>query len=330
VSLADLLPARIKLRHAVPLAPHTTLRAGGPAEWLVMAKSTEELALLARHAHRRKIPIHVLGWGSNVLPSDRGVAGLTVLNRSNVIDFRDEGFVDVDTGVPFQELFIKTAQAGLSGFEYAVGIPGTLGGALVSNAGAYRSQVSEFLIELEVVDRGQRRRIKPQEMQFAYRDSILRRPDPPLLVLLRATFRLPSGDRKAIYDEAREYQRQRISKQPPPASAGSFFKNVVDHELALRLRALPDPLREAGVVPAGFLIMESGLTGRRLGGAMISRRHANFILNVGDASATDIRDLAELVKRRVAIEFGVDLEEEVLYLGDWSAYRDGMKRSPSL
>ncbi|MBV6457544.1 MAG: UDP-N-acetylenolpyruvoylglucosamine reductase [Fimbriimonadaceae bacterium] len=320
MSLASTLPGRLKIRHGVSLAPLTTLRAGGPAEWLVSANSTEELAMLAQHCHRQRLPLTVLGWGSNVLPSDHGVAGLTVVNRSTVIDIREDGTVDVDTGASFQELFLKCAQAKLGGFEYAVGIPGTVGGALVSNAGAYRSQISEFLIELDVVDNGVRKRIPPLAMNFAYRDSILRTTVPPPLIVLRATFRLAPREPKAIYDEAREYQRQRIGKQPPPASAGSFFKNVSDPDLAQRLRSLPVQLREAGVVPAGFLIMESGLPGQRLGGAMISRRHANFILNVSNASAGDIRSLAELAKRRVSVEFGVTLEEEVLYLGDWSRW----------
>lgn len=328
MSLAATLPGRLKLRHGVSLAPFTTLRAGGPAEWLVCAHSTEELAMLAQHCHRQRLPLTVLGWGSNVLPSDHGLAGLTVLNRSTVIDIREDGTIDVDTGASFQELCIKSAQAGLGGFEYAVGIPGTVGGALVSNAGAYRSQISEFLIELDVIDNGVRKQIAPLALQFAYRDSILRRPIPPPLIVLRATFRLQRRERKAIFDEAREYQRQRIGKQPPPASAGSFFKNVSDAELAQRLRSLPVQLREAGIVPAGFLIMESGLPGHRLGGAMISRRHANFIVNVGNAVAADIRSLAELAKRRVFVEFGVTLEEEVLYLGDWSRWAARVQELP--
>jgi UDP-N-acetylmuramate dehydrogenase len=134
--------------------------------------------------------------------------------------------------------------------------------------------------------------------------------------------KLPRGSAKSVYDEAREYQRQRISKQPAPASAGSFFKNVNDAELAERIEGLPERLRASGVVPAGFLVEHVGLAGTRLGGAMVSRRHANFILNVQGATATEIRQLAGLVKRKVRQTFGVALEEEVLYLGDWSGYRE--------
>jgi UDP-N-acetylmuramate dehydrogenase len=259
----------------------------------------------------------VLGWGSNVLPSDHGVEGLVILNRAQSITIRDNGDVEAESGCGFQELFVKTAQQGLRGLEFAVGIPGTLGGALVSNAGAYRSSISEFLTELEIVADGVRCWVTPDYMQFSYRDSILRQQPSPRVAILKARMQLPRGESKAIYDEAREYQRQRISKQPPPASAGSFFKNVVDQDLAQSLPGLTDGMRQNGVIPAGFLIEAVGLKGYRLGGAMFGQRHANFILNVGEATATNIRELAQYGARKVHDRFGVCLEEEVLYLGKW-------------
>lgn len=307
-------------RSQVSLAPLTTLKAGGVAERFWRARTVDELGAISVHLHESGVVPTLLGHGSNILPSDDGVPGDTVHVLARRIEIDPSGVVTADCGCAFQDLFLATAQAGLLGFEYAVGIPGTLGGALVSNAGAYRSNVSEFLTELEIVFRGERRWVEPAFMAFSYRDSRLRKPEPEACTLLRARFRLPRGIPKAIYDEAREYQRQRISKQPPPASAGSFFKNVTDPALAERLPRLPDRLREAGVVPAGFLVQEVGLAGTRHGGAMIARRHANFILNVGNATATAIRELAELAKRRVVGQFGVLLEEEVLYLGDWSRF----------
>jgi UDP-N-acetylmuramate dehydrogenase len=195
-----------------------------------------------------------------------------------------------------------------------------VGGALVSNAGAYRSCVSDFLTEIEVVFEGKRQWVEPAFMEFSYRDSILRRPEPPALALIRLRLKMEPGDPKKIYDDARDYQRQRISKQPPPASAGSFFKNVNDKSLAQTLEKLPAALKEAGVVPSGFLIEHSGLMGTQVGGAVLSGRHGNFILNVGGASATDIRRLAEIAKKKVQESFGVLIEEEVLYLGDWSGF----------
>lgn len=306
------------LRQDVSLRPFTTLRAGGKADWFAQTRTVDELAELAAWCHLRTDPLTVLGWGSNVLPADAGVAGTVIVNETRELKIdRESGMVEVDSGVGFQELFLKTAQAGLAGLEYAVGIPGTVGGALVSNAGAYRSNISEFLTEIEIVLEGERQWVKPDWMEFSYRDSVLRRSNPPRAVLLRLRFELKSGKPKAIYDEARDYQRQRISKQPPSASAGSFFKNVNDAELALRLDSLPGRLREAGIVPAGYLIEQVGLIGHRIGGAMFARRHANFIVNVGGATATEIRDLATLAKWKVREAFGVGLEEEVLYLGRW-------------
>ena len=301
----------------VSLAPFTTLKAGGPAEFFARASNADALAQLASDAMSSGQPLSVLGWGSNVLPADAGVDGLVVINEASHIAVEQGGDVQAETGCSFQELFLKTAQAGLGGLEFAVGIPGTLGGALVSNAGAYRSNVSEFLVELEIVDREGRRWVPPGWMEFSYRDSLLRRPDAPQAALLQVRLRLPLRAAKAIYDEARDYQRQRISKQPAPASAGSFFKNVNDAGLAERLEGLPTRLKEAGVVPAGYLIEAAGLKGFRLGRAMFGVRHANFLLNTGGATAGELRALAEHAKGKVHRRFGVLLEEEVLFLGNW-------------
>ncbi|MBC8064325.1 MAG: UDP-N-acetylmuramate dehydrogenase [Chlorobia bacterium] len=301
----------------------TTLKAGGKAERFCRVSTSSQLAGAAQKTHANDWPTTILGWGSNMLPSDYGVPGLVIWNQSKRIAVARSGEVLADTGCAFQELFLKTAQAGLRGLEFAVGIPGSLGGALVSNAGAYRSNVSEFITRLEVVSDGERKWVSPDELEFSYRDSILRRSDPPKLVVLKVEMKLPQGDPKTNYDEAREYQRQRISKQPPPASAGSFFKNVLNAELAQTLPGLTDGMRKAGVVPAGFLIEAAGLKGFRMGGAMQGARHANFILNVGNATAFEIRRLATHTKRVVMDKFQVELDEEVLYLGDWSRFVEG-------
>lgn len=311
------------VRGKVLLAPYVTLRAGGLADEFAVAPTTEALYELFKDACEAGKPFTILGWGSNVLPSDYGVGGVTVVNASKRIKIAKSGEVIADCGFGFQELFLKTAQAGLRGLEFAVGIPGTLGGALVSNAGAYRSNVSEFVTGLEISMEGRVPEwVGPAWMKFSYRDSLLRSASAPKAILLRVAMKLPKGDSKRIYDEAREYQRQRISKQPGPASAGSFFKNVNHAELANGLDALPIKLKAAGVVPAGYLIEAVGLKGRRLGGAMFGRRHANFMLNIGHATATEIRNLATLAKRRVMDRFGVLLEEEVLYLGRWDRFDD--------
>ena len=288
---------------------------------MAKARSADELAEIAEATQREGVATTYLGWGSNILPSDAGVPGLVVVNLARRIAIGTNGEILADAGCGFQELFLKSAQAGLAGLQFAVGIPGTLGGAMVSNAGAYRSEIAKFITEIEVVSEGKRQWVEPSFMGFSYRDSLLRRPDPPPIALIQVRLRLQAGDPRKVYDEGREYQRQRISKQPPPASAGSFFKNVTDKAFAATLPDLPEKMRESGVVPAGFLIERAGLMGTRQGGAMLSTRHANFILNVAGATATDIRRLAERAKRVVLEKFGAELEEEVLYLGDWSGYR---------
>lgn len=304
------------------LRPYTTLRAGGNAELLAIARTVDMLAAVVGEVHSRDERPTVLGWGSNVLPADAGVPGVTVINQTRALEVSEEGVLRADSGCAFQDVFLKAAQAGRRGLEYAVGIPGTLGGALVSNAGAYRSSVSEFITRIEVIEDGERKWVDPSWMQFSYRDSVLRQANGPNAVILQVEMQLPAGNPKAIYDEAREYQRQRIGKQPSQPSAGSFFKNVVDHDLAANLPGLTDGMRKAGVVPAGFLIEAVGLKGTRHGGAAIGRRHANFLLNLNGATATEIRQLAGRAKRAVLARFGVELEEEVLYLGDWSSFRD--------
>lgn len=310
------------LEHEVSLRSFTTLRAGGAAEWFAEVRSVEDLEIAVTHCRSEGRRTTILGSGSNVLPSDDGVPGVVIVNSARTIEIHADGTAIADTGCSLQELFLKAAQASYAGLEFAVGIPGTLGGALVSNAGAYRSNVSEFLTELEISTTAARKWEAPAIMEFAYRDSVLRRAHPPDIALLRAKLKLPQGDPKAIYDEAREYQRQRISKQPPMASAGSFFKNVESQDLADRLDTLPERLRLAGVVPAGYLIEHAGLAGFEHRGAQISRKHANFIVNSRNANATAIRELAEMAKKLVLDKFGVELEEEVLYLGDWRRFEE--------
>lgn len=309
------LPPQIPIREHYPLRCFTTLQAGGAARYLVIVRQLEDFALVASLAQLLDIPHVILGSGSNVLPSDKGVNGLVIINACTRINFDDELYAE--TGCWFQDLFLTAAQKSLSGLEFAVGIPGTLGGALVSNAGAYRANIADCLRYVEIVQGGDRRWVEPSYLDFKYRDSVLRRPNAPSIALLAVRLDLPIGNAKRIYDLAREFQRQRISKQPPHASAGSFFKNVESKEFAQRIEGLPQKLCDAGVVPAGFLIEKCGLKGEQIGRAIISRKHANFICNLGGASANEIRSLAELAKRRVSEVFGITLEEEVLYLGEW-------------
>jgi len=310
------VPVASHLRQNEPLKYYTTLRVGGPADLFYKATAVEEFAQVVIAAQELHVPTFILGLGSNLLVSDKGIRGLVVYNCCRRVEVGE--ITRAESGASFQQLFLRTAQAGLSGLEFAVGIPGTVGGALISNAGAFRENIGDLVQTIDIVVEGERRQVTKEWMRFSYRDSILRRPNPPRAAILAVTLRLRRGDRWHIFAKAREMQRWRIERQPHNPSAGSFFKNVYDAQLAQRLPSLPPPLKEAGVVPAGYLIAEAGLKGTRVGGAMVSVKHANFLINAGGATATDIRKLADLVKQVVYEKFGVLLEEEVLTVGDWS------------
>lgn len=313
--LVQTVPVPSHLRFCEPLKNYTTLRVGGPADVFYKVTDISEFAQVVITAHRLNVPTFILGLGSNLLVGDKGIRGLVVYNCCRRIEVGEMTFSD--SGASFQQLFLKTAQAGLSGLEFAVGIPGTVGGALVSNAGAFRENICDLVESIDIVVEGERKLVSKDWMQFSYRDSILRRPNTPRAAILAVTLRLQPGDRRQIFDRARELQRWRIERQPPNPSAGSFFKNVYDEELAQKLSSLPPPLKEAGVVPAGYLIAEAGLKGLRVRGAMVSPKHANFLINAGGATASEIRQLADMVKQRVYEKFGVWLEEEVLTVGEW-------------
>lgn len=308
--------ARAAVQRDMPLSRHTSLRVGGPADYFVEARETDILAEVAALAQSYALPHFILGEGSNVCVSDAGVRGLVLRNACARADIGPLTYVDA--GHNFMRLFQKTLRGSLSGLEFAVGIPGTVGGALVSNAGAYRANICDLVREIDVVEDGERKWVGPEWMEFSYRDSRLRRTGDKPAALVGVTLQLTPGNRTQIRLKAKDIQMQRILKQPWEPSAGSFFKNVYDRALAERLSNLPKPLKEAGVVPAAYLSEACGCKGLTIGRAGISPKHANFIVNLGGATAADIRCVAETVKAQVWDAFGVRLEEEVLYVGAWT------------
>jgi UDP-N-acetylmuramate dehydrogenase len=311
------LPDRLQgaIRRDEPLRKYTTLRVGGPADLYFQAANADDLAAVAAAAQSASLQYFLLGGGSNVCISDKGVRGLVIHNLCRACEVGP--VTRVDAGHNFMSLFLKSARASLSGLEFAVGIPGSVGGALVSNAGAYRQNICDLVVDIDVVEEGERKTVGPDWMAFSYRDSRLRRPNASPAALVGVTLRLAPKPRTEIMARARDNQRQRIFKQPWYPSAGSFFKNVYDRTLAEQLPELPAPMKEAGVVPAGYLSAACDCKGLTVGGAQISRRHGNFVVNRGNATADDIRQLTGIVKQRVFDRFGVKLEEEVLYAGDW-------------
>lgn len=315
-ALALLSPETIAcVRRDEPMRRHTTLRVGGPADYYIEAERTETLAEAACLAQRLALPYFVLGEGSNICVSDRGIRGMVLRNACRRTEIGPETYADC--GCNFMRLFVKTMQAGLSGLEFAVGIPGTLGGALVSNAGAYRANICDLVQRIDLVHGGVRQCVEPEWMGFSYRDSRLRREAHGTTALVGVWLRLTPAPKREVRLKAKDFQMQRILKQPWEPSAGSFFKNVYDHALAESLPNLPASMKLAGVVPAAYLSEACGCKGFTVGGAAVSPRHANFIVNRGEATAAEIRQTAETVKARVWERFGIRLEEEVLYVGEW-------------
>lgn len=309
------------LKRDEPMARHTTLKVGGAARWFWAASDVETLAQVLALCVWHDIPYLFVGHGSNLLMSDAGYDGLVIQNRCKGCQVGEE--THAESGVSFGSLFLQTARAGFGGLEWAIGIPGTVGGALVSNAGAYRGNIGPLVRSVRVFADGRDQTVGPEWMEFSYRDSRLRRAGIGRTVILSCVLHLTErDDPDAILAHAKEYQAQRRAKQPYAPSAGSFFKNVNDKALAESLPHLPAGMKAAGVVPAGFLSEACGLKGLRVGGAQVSEKHANFLVNAGGATASDLRTLAQRVKTAVQERFSVTLEEEVLYVGDWKTWPD--------
>ncbi|MCP9839967.1 UDP-N-acetylmuramate dehydrogenase [Synechococcus sp. J7-Johnson] len=309
-----LTPARDPVQNQVSLADYTTWKVGGPAEWFAEPASRDELMALARWARAENLPLRLIGAGSNLLVSDGGLDGLTLCNRrlqGSVIE-PSTGLVEAQAGEPIPTLARKAARAGLSGLEWAVGIPGTVGGAAVMNAGAQGGCTAECLQDVTVLNPAGGDEpfvLQSSELEFAYRHSRLQQE--PLLVL-SARFRLSFGhDPAEISRRTSANLSSRTSSQPyQQPSCGSVFRN-------------PEPRK------AGQLIEQLGLKGLAMGGAMVSPIHANFIVNTGGASAHDIDQLIRLVQQRVFSAHGIELHTEVKRLGYFPA-PGGMARNLSV
>ncbi len=279
------------------LADHTTMRVGGPADLLVDALDVAAMKRLVRGARSAGLPLTVLGRGSNVVVADAGVRGLVILSRAEGCRIEGTRLI-ADAGLPLARAATLAQEAGLSGLEFGLAIPGTVGGAIWGNAGAHGGDIAGALESVTLLRADGSEAIEPASaLALAYRDSLLKRS--PGDLVLTATFGLAPADPAVIKARLDDIRRWRRDHQPlSRPSAGSMFRNPAGDS-------------------AGRLIDSCGLKGRRLGGAEISEKHANFIVNSGGASAADVRCLAELARRTVAARYGVELAYEVQFIGDW-------------
>ena len=300
----------VKTSRDEPLARFTTMRVGGPADLFATAHNAFELRALVRFARSRGLPHLVLGRGSDIVVSDAGVRGLVIQNRAEGSRVDDGRYV-AESGVPMARAATETQKAGLTGLEFGLAIPGTVGGAVWANAGAHESNVATVLESARVLDAaGSEVILEGAGLAFDYRDSRLKHtgPDEHPEVVLDATFHLEPADAATIKERLDDIRRWRQAHQPLGIpSAGSVFRN-------------PEG------TSAGKLIDEAGLKGLRIGGATVSEKHANFIVNDQKGSAADVRRVAERVRAEVRRRNGVELRFEIEFVGDWSDWSSEEER----
>ncbi|HJW83745.1 MAG TPA: UDP-N-acetylmuramate dehydrogenase [Anaerolineae bacterium] len=296
-----------------PLSRHTTSRIGGPADLFVEATSADDLGELVRLAWRSGVPVFILGGGANILVSDTGIRGLVILNKARRLEFLGGGRVRAESGVLLPTLARECIAHGLSGVEWAIGVPGTVGGAIVGNAGAHGRDTAADVGQVWILGPDNNVRVwTKEELQFEYRSSRIKREvterrregerelGGTRYVVLAAELELAQGSRAQLEARAAEFNEYRRRTQPPGASIGSMFKN---------------PPGDA----AGRLIDAAGVKGTRIGMAQIATLHANFFVNLGGATGHEVKALIDLARTRVRERFGVELELEIELVGEWDS-----------
>jgi UDP-N-acetylmuramate dehydrogenase len=285
------------LKRSEKLASHTTFGIGGEADFFYVARRPEDLIRAIQAAKEIRIPFFVLGSGSNVLVSDSGFGGLVIKNQCDKIFLSDKK-ITCQSGARLDDLVSLSCGNSLSGMEFAAGIPGTIGGAVRGNAGAFGKTVGDLLAEAAILNsRGSVERVQKGYFEFGYRESRLRKTKD---ILLSATFELKKEEKEKIEEEIQKNLEERRKRIPQKEkSAGCFFKNVVDN---------------GKKISAGFLLEQVGAKRMRQKDAAVFKNHANILINSGKAKCEDVRRLANFLKRKIKEEFDIDLEEEIVYL----------------
>jgi UDP-N-acetylmuramate dehydrogenase len=293
-----------------PMARYTSARVGGSAEMFVIATTVPELHTAVELAYLQHIPYMVIGGGSNILVSDNGIKGLVILNKARDVHFRHTGLsvvCSVESGMNLSSLARQCIAKGLGGLEWAISIPGTVGGAVVGNSGAHGGDMATTLLSTTVWEPGSGLNIyNNADMEYGYRDSILKKEQKegrPRRVVLTAELELRPEPTEVLMARADGFVARRKETQPGGASMGSMFKNPENYY-------------------AGYLIEAAGLKGFRCGGAQISEKHANFFINDEEATAEDVRSLIAEAWNTVRENFGVELDLEVELVGDWKFDED--------
>jgi len=311
----------VMIQERVDLKPYTYMKVGGQARFLVDVKNAEDLASAVAFAKKQKVPFVVLGAASNVVVADSGFPGLVIRMQMRGIE-RKENTLTADAGVPNAVLVARTVADGLSGLEWAIGIPGTVGGSVRGNAGCFGGEIKDVLQTVRVfnTETGKVAEHDSVFCHFGYRESVFKRH--PNLIILSATFTLRPGNPEVSQRMVRHYTAGRSKSQDiGESSAGCMFKNVAwptgDAQRKRLLHFLPQlaEFTQFPTIPAGFLIDHLGLKGRAIGGVSISKKHGNYMINRGNARAEEVVMLVGLVKEYVHRKYDLHLEEEIQYIG---------------
>jgi len=292
------------LRKNVSLKKYTTFRIGGRAKYFFMAKSEKDLFEVIRWAVRSETPFFILGRGSNLLVSDKGYKGIVIKIKFSAFKFkRNKAFVSA--GTEARKLVQASMEKGLSGLEWLSGIPTTIGGAIRGNAGAFGKNISNVVKKVKVLEVSKKGKLRIKNLskrrcRFSYKQSIFKKNEN--LIILSAVLKLKKDKKENIKERIEKYLRYRKENHPNGLSAGCIFKNYKF---------------KGKLTPASFLIEKAGLKGEKIGSAQVSPKHANFIINLGKAKAEDVFLLIKTVKKKVKDKFGISLEEEIQYLGDF-------------
>lgn len=298
--LAAMLENHGELRRNEPMSRHTTFGIGGPADLFLTVRDLEQLSFAANAAHDAGIDVFVLGSGSNILVADGGIRGLVLDNRARKETPDSNGTTyRVESGASFAAFARKMCRQGLGGLTWAVGIPGTLGGAVVYNAGAYGGSLGDVLTRVRLQEHGNGDEwVDAADLGLVYRGSVFTRGQFVDKTVLEVELRLEPADSKELLERAASYDAKRLAAQPRGRNAGSMFKNPAEQ-------------------PAWKLIDAVGLRGAQRGDAAISEKHCNFFVNYGNARAEDVAWLVHEAQRRVREQFGIELQREVAFVGDW-------------
>ncbi|MDA0207859.1 MAG: UDP-N-acetylmuramate dehydrogenase [bacterium] len=313
--LQSIFPGRLKTNEL--LGKHLNFRIGGPARFFAEVKTVEELVHAIQLCKEHEVEFFVLGGGSNTLASDEGFDGVVLKLAMRDIVINGTHLV-ADAGAISASVARKTADAGLAGFTWAISLPGTIGGAIRGNAGCFGGEMKDTVTKVEVYRVGQIVELTNRDLKFGYRDSWVKHSDD---IVLRVYMELQKSNREELLAELKAIVEKRKASQPLYAgSAGCIFKNyeIDSVEELKRLKAydvFPEAMLEARRISAGWVIDQLDLKGKQIGGAKVSDEHGNFVVNLGDATADDIVQLVALIKTKARNTFGIQLHEEIKYLG---------------